>query len=102
MGLIRAGLNAVGGTLASQWKEYFYADALPEDVLATRALKKTKGRFGGSRGEDDNIISNGSVVAVADGQCMMIVDQGRIVDFAPSPASSCLTRAASPRSSAAG
>ena len=47
MGLIRAGLNAVGGTLASQWKEYFYADALPEDVLATRALKKTKGLFGG-------------------------------------------------------
>ena len=85
MGLIRAGLNAVGGTLASQWKEYFYADALPEDVLATRALKKTKGRFGGSRSEDDNIISNGSVVAVADGQCMMIVDQGRIVDFCVEP-----------------
>ena len=85
MGLIRAGLNAVGGTLASQWKEYFYADALPEDVLATRALKKTKGRFGGSRNEDDNIISNGSVVAVADGQCMMIVDQGRIVDFCAEP-----------------
>ena len=85
MGLIRAGLNAVGGTLASQWKEYFYADALPEDVLATRALKKTRGRFGGSRGEDDNIISNGSVVAVADGQCMMIVDQGRIVDFCAEP-----------------
>ena len=85
MGLIRAGLNAVGGTLASPWKEYFYADALPEDVLATRALKKTKGRFGGSRSEDDNIISNGSVVAVADGQCMMIVDQGRIVDFCAEP-----------------
>ena len=85
MGLIRAGLNAVGGTLASQWKEYFYADALPEDVLATRALKKTKGRFGGSRSEDDNIISIGSVVAVADGQCMMIVDQGRIVDFCAEP-----------------
>ena len=85
MGLIRAGLNAGGGTLASQWKEYFYADALPEDVLATRALKKTKGRFGGSRSEDDNIISNGSVVAVADGQCMMIVDQGRIVDFCAEP-----------------
>ncbi len=85
MGLIRAGLNAVGGTLASQWKEYFYADALPEDVLAVRAHKKTKSRFGGNRGEDDNIISNGSVVAVADGQCMMIVDQGRIVDFSAEP-----------------
>ena len=85
MGLIRAGLNAVGGTLASQWKEYFYADALPENVLAVRAHKKTKSRFGGNRSEDDNIISNGSVVAVADGQCMMIVDQGRIVDFSAEP-----------------
>lgn len=85
MGLIAAGLNAIGGTLASQWKEYFYVDALPADVLATRAMKKTKGRFGGSRTEDDNVISNGSVIAVADGQCMLIVDQGKIVDFCAEP-----------------
>ena len=81
MGLIAAGLNAVGGTMASQWKEYFYVDALPDDVLVTKAGKKVKGRFGGSRYEDDNVISDGSVIAVNDGQCMMIVDQGRIVDF---------------------
>ena len=61
MGLIRAGLNAIGGTMASQWKEYFYVDALPETVLAARAMKKTKGRFGGSRTEDDNVITDGSV-----------------------------------------
>ena len=85
MGLISAGLNAIGGTLASQWKEYFYVDALPADVLAARAMKKVKGRFGGSRTEDDNVISEGSVVAVADGQCMMIVDQGKIVDFCAEP-----------------
>ena len=85
MGLIAAALNAAGGTLASQWKEYFYADALPDDVLATKAQKKVKGRFGGSRHEDDNVISNGSVIAVADGQCMMIVDQGRIVDVCNEP-----------------
>ena len=85
MGLISAGLNAIGGTLASQWKEYFYADALPDNVLATKAMKKTKGRFGGSRTEDDNVISEGSVIAVADGQCMMIVDQGKIVDFCAEP-----------------
>ena len=85
MGLISAGLNAVSGTLASQWKEYFYVDALPDNVLATKAMKKTKGRFGGSRVEDDNVISAGSVIAVADGQCMMIVDQGRIVDFCAEP-----------------
>ena len=85
MGLISAGLNAIGGTLASQWKEYFYADALPDNVLVTKAMKKTKGRFGGSRTEDDNVISDGSVIAVADGQCMIIVDQGKVVDFCAEP-----------------
>ena len=85
MGLIAAGLNAIGGTLASQWKEYFYADALPDNVLVTKAAKRTKGRFGGSRTEDDNVISNGSVIAVADGQCMLIVDQGKVVDFSAEP-----------------
>ena len=85
MGLIAAGLNAIGGTLASQWKEYFYADALPNNVLAAKAQKKVKGRFGGSRHEDDNVISDGSVITVADGQCMMIVDQGRIVDVCNEP-----------------
>ncbi len=85
MGLIRAGLNAVGGTLASQWKEYFYLDAMPEGVLAAKASKKTKGRFGGSRNEDDNIISAGSVIAVNEGQCAMVVDQGKIVEFSAEP-----------------
>ena len=85
MGLISAALNAAGGTLASQWKEYFYVDALPDNVLATKAEKKVKARFGGSRREDDNVISDGSVIAVADGQCMMIVDQGKIVDFCAEP-----------------
>jgi len=85
MGLISASLNALGGTLASQWKEYFYVDALPDDVLATKAMKKTKKRFGGSRTEDDNVITDGSVIAVADGQCMMIVDQGKVVDFCAEP-----------------
>ena len=85
MGLIRAGLNAVGGMMASQWREFFYVDALPDTVLVSKAQKKTKNRFGGSRVEDDNVISQGSVIAVADGQCMMIVDAGKIVDFCAEP-----------------
>ena len=85
MGLTMSAMNALGGTLASQWKEYFYADAMPEDVLVTRALKRTKGRFGGSRVEDDNVISQGSVIAVAEGQCAMIVDQGKIAEFCAEP-----------------
>ena len=85
MGLISAGLNALSGTLASQWKEFFYVDSMPDDVLVMKARKKTKNRFGGSRSEDDNVISEGSVIAVADGQCMMVVDQGRIVEFCAEP-----------------
>ncbi len=85
MGLLKAGLNALGGTLASQWKEYFYVESMPENVLAMKAQKQTKGRFGGSKDEDDNVISAGSVIAVNEGQCMMIVDQGKIVEFCAEP-----------------
>ena len=85
MCLLNAGLNALSGTLASQWKEYFYVDSMTENVLAAKAQKKTKNRFGGSRWEDDNVISEGSVIAVADGQCAMIVDQGKIVEFCAEP-----------------
>ena len=85
MGLISAGLNALGGTLASQWKEYFYCESMPANVLATKAMKRVNGRFGGSRTEDDNVISDGSVIVVNEGQCMLIVDQGKIVDFCAEP-----------------
>ena len=85
MGLISAGLNAIGGTLSSQWKEYFYMDSMPDTVLAAKAQKKTKNRFGGSRVEDDNVISAGSVIAVNEGQCMMIVHQGKVIDFCAEP-----------------
>ena len=80
MGLIRAAVNAAGGVLADQWKEYFYCDSMDADVLVMRGRKKTKGRAFNNKGED-NIISNGSVVAVNEGQCMIIVDQGKIVEF---------------------
>ena len=85
MGLISAGLNALGGTLASQWKEYFYCDSMPANVLATKAMKRINGRFGGSKTEDDNVISEGSIIVVNDGQAMVIVDQGKIVDFCAEP-----------------
>ena len=81
MGLIRAALSSAGGVLSDQWKEYFYCDALSSDVLAVRGLKRNRSGSGGS----DNVISNGSVIAVADGQCMMIVEQGKIVDLCAEP-----------------
>ena len=84
MGLIKAISGAVGGVLADQWKEYFYCDALPADVLAAKGEKRTSGRSSNTKGED-NIISNGSVIAVADGQCMCIVEQGKVVDICAEP-----------------
>ena len=84
MGLIKAALGSVGGVMADQWKEYFYCEALPENVMAVKGQKRVSGRSSNKHGSD-NVISNGSVIAVADGQCMMIVDQGKIVDFCAEP-----------------
>ena len=84
MGLIKAAVGSVGGILADQWKEYFYCDALPENVLVAKGRKRVSSRSSNTKGTD-NVISNGSVIAVADGQCMMIVDQGRVVEFTAEP-----------------
>ena len=84
MGLIKAGIGALGGTLADQWKEFFYCDALPNDVLMRKGEKRISGRSSNTKG-NDNIISNGSGIAVADGQCMIIVEQGKIVEVCAEP-----------------
>ena len=84
MGLIQAGLGAAGGVLADQWKEFFYCDALPKDVLVVKGQKKIGNKSSNKNG-NDNIISNGSGIAVADGQCMIIVDQGKIVEICAEP-----------------
>lgn len=83
MGLIKAAMGAAGGVLADQWKEYFYCESIPETVLAVKGQKRTTGR--GSNKGSDNIISNGSIIAVADGQCMMIVEQGKVVELCAEP-----------------
>ena len=84
MGLLKAGMGALGGVLADQWKEYFYCDAMDADVLAVKGQKRTSRRSSNTKGSD-NIISTGSVIAVADGQCMMIVEQGKVVEFCAEP-----------------
>ena len=84
MGLIKAGIGALGGTLADQWKEFFYCESMPKEVLVTKGQKRVGSRSSNTKGSD-NIISNGSGIAVADGQCMIIVEQGKVVEVCAEP-----------------
>ena len=84
MGLIKAGIGALGGTLADQWKEFFYCEAIDKEVLVVKGQKQITGRSSNTKG-NDNIISNGSGIAVADGQCMIIVEQGKVVEVCAEP-----------------
>lgn len=81
MGLIRAAKDAISGMMADQWREYFYCDSLSDDVLMVKGQKRANSNNKGL----DNIISNGSIIAVNEGQCMIIVDQGGIVEFCADP-----------------
>ena len=84
MGLIKAAMGAAGGVMADQWKEFFYCDALDQDTLMIKGQKRTGARSSNTKGSD-NIISNGSGIAVANGQCMMIVEQGKVVEVCAEP-----------------
>ena len=84
MGLIKALTGAVGGTLGDQWKEYFYCESLPADVLVRKGIKRVGGRSSNKHGSD-NIITDGSGIAVADGQCMIIVNDGKVAEICAEP-----------------
>lgn len=84
MGLIRAAKGAAGGVFGDQWKEYFYCESMSSDTLVSKSRKKTSRRSSNRHGSE-NIISNGSVIAVNDGQCMIIVEQGKVVDVCAEP-----------------
>ncbi len=84
MGLLKAAMSSVKGVLADQWKEYFYCEAIPANILVTKGHKRNSGRSSNTKGSD-NIITNGSVIAVANGQCMIIVDQGKVADLCAEP-----------------
>jgi len=84
MGLIKAITGAAGGVLADQWKEFFYCDSIANDILIIKGQKRVSGRSSNTKGED-NVISNGSGIAVADGQCMIIVEQGKVVELCAEP-----------------
>lgn len=80
MGLIKAAKDAIGSMLADQWREYFYCDSLSNDILVVKGQKRINNGRNSNKGSD-NIITDGSIIAVNEGQCMIIVDQGQIVEF---------------------
>lgn len=84
MGLIKAIIGATSGVLSDQWKEYYYCDALTVDTIVARGHKKVSNRSSNKYG-NTNVISNGSVISVADGQCMLIVEQGQVVELCAEP-----------------
>ncbi|WP_249029546.1 SPFH domain-containing protein [Tannockella kyphosi] len=84
MGLIKAATSALSTTLADQWKEYFVCDSISNDTLLVKGVKKSSSSSSNTKGSD-NVITNGSVVSVADGQCMLIVAQGKIMEVCAEP-----------------
>lgn len=84
MGLIKAALGSASSVLGDQWREYFYCDSMDDTILVSKGAKRVSGKSSNKKGSD-NIISNGAVIAVNEGQCMMIVEQGQIVEFTAEP-----------------
>lgn len=84
MGLLKAGIGALGGVLADSWRDYFYCESMDADTLVVKGEKRAGGRSSNKKGTD-NIISDGSVINVNDGQCMIIVESGKVVDFCAEP-----------------
>ncbi len=84
MGLIKAAVSAVGGVLSDQWLEFFSCDSMDADTLVVRG-KKTTSRRSSNRNGNDNVISDGSGIVVADGQCMLVVEQGQVIEICAEP-----------------
>lgn len=95
MGLIKAITGSVGGTLADQWKEFFYCESIPKEILMVKGVKRTGPRSTNTKGSD-NIISDGSGIAVADGQCMIIVEQGKVIEVCSEPGQYTFDKSATP------
>ena len=84
MGLLRAAETSVSTLMGDQWREYFYCNSLDNDTLIVKGEKRVGAKSSNTKGAD-NIISNGALIAVNDGQCMIIVEQGAIVEVCAEP-----------------
>ena len=84
MGLLRAAETSFKTLLGDQWREYFYCNSLDNDTLIVKGEKRVGEKSSNTKGAE-NIISNGALIAVNDGQCMIIVEQGAIVEVCAEP-----------------
>lgn len=84
MGVIRAITGALGSVAKEQWKEAFFMDALPADILMARGHKRVSSRSANDR-MDDEVITNGSLLSVADGQALVVVSHGKVKNVVTEP-----------------
>lgn len=80
MGLIKAAVSSVTSVYSDMWKDYFVCNSLSNDVLMVKGVKKGSGLF-----DKGDVITNGSGIVVADGQCAIVVDDGQVVEVANEP-----------------
>ncbi|MDR2381989.1 MAG: SPFH domain-containing protein [Bifidobacteriaceae bacterium] len=87
MGLIKAAVAAVGGTLADQWLDAIGvpADLVKQDTLLIRGQSlRADGRGSNTKGTAD-LVSNGSKIVVPTNMTMLLVDGGRVLDASAEP-----------------
>lgn len=84
MGILRAFGSSLKGVAGEQWKEAFFCDSLDGETLLCRGRKRVGERSANTRA-DDGVITDGSILSVADGQCVLVVSQGKVIDCCQEP-----------------
>ena len=82
MGLIKAAISATSSAFGDQFKEFIECPTVANDVIIQRGIVK---HGEGNKNYTEGVISNGSTIAVPQGMAMMIVDNGKIVEFSAEP-----------------
>jgi membrane protease subunit (stomatin/prohibitin family) len=84
MGILKAAVGAVHSVKEEMWREFFCCDTMSDDTILLRAEKRV-GQYSANTRKDDNVLTNGSILSVADGQCVLVVKQGKVIDFCGEP-----------------
>ena len=82
MGLIKALTSSVGSAFGDQFKEYVVCPNTEKNVVMVRGVVR---HGDGNRNPSEGVISNGSKIVVPSSYAMMIVDNGKVVEFCAEP-----------------